>query len=258
MKSSLGSIANVRSVGAGHYDAALAQADVAFWAYSGTGIFERSAPLSSLRAIAGLYPEAVHLVVARDAPIQTVADLRGMRVSIDRIGSGTRADALSIMRAYGLDVGDLVLVEEGPAAAVDLMAEGKIDAFFLIAGTPASAVSELVERDIGRLVPISGPEVETLSEENRFFVAHEIAADTYPGVGRIETVSVKALLVTSERQSLRLVHDITAALWREGNRQVLDEGHPKGREIRLETALDGVPIPFHRGAERFYRSAGMM
>ena len=258
VKSSRGSISNVRNVSTGQYDAALAQADIAYWAYSGTGIFERSAALTNLRAIAGLYPEAVHLVVARDAPINSVADLRAMRVSIDRPGSGTRVDALSILRAFGIGPDDLEIVEVEPAAAVDLMAAGRLDAFFLIAGTPASAVSELIERGIGRLVAIAGPPVEELRRSNRLFVEDEIAADTYRGVARTRTLSVKAVLVTSEVQDEELIHDITAALWRPGNRPVLDQGHAKAREIRLETALDGVPIPFHPGAERFYRAAGMM
>jgi len=258
VKSSRGSISNVRGVSSGQYDAALVQSDVADWAYTGTGIFEHSAPLSNLRAIAGLYPEAVHLVVAEGSAIGSLADLRGKRVSIDRVGSGTRVDALSILRAFGLDEGDFALVEEEPAAAVDLMAAGRLDAFFLIAGTPAAAVTELIERGIGRLVPITGPEVDTLRAGNRFFVGHLIAAGTYPGVGRVATLSLKSLLVTSEDQDEALIHDITAALWRSGNRQVLDAGHPKSREIRLESALDGVSIPFHPGAERFYRAAGMM
>ncbi|NND50032.1 MAG: TAXI family TRAP transporter solute-binding subunit [Rhizobiales bacterium] len=258
VKSSRGSISNVRSVSAGQYDAALAQADIAYWAYSGSGIFSHSEPLANLRAIAGLYPEAVHLVTARDSSVRKVEDLRGMRVSIDRPGSGTRADALAILRAFGLGEDDVDIVEQGPAAAVDLMASGELDAFFLIAGTPAAAVSELIERGIGRLVPIFGPAVEELRRDNRFFVEHEIAADIYPGVARTRTLSVKALLLTSKDQEERLVQDITAALWRAGNRSVLDSGHAKTKEIRLEKALDGVPIPIHPGAARFYRAAGMM
>ena len=258
VKSSQGSIANVQNVSAGTYDAALAQADVASWAVHGDGIFAGEPPLDDLRAIAGLYPEAVHLVAARNGAIASVADLAGKRVSVDRPGSGTRADAMLILRAFGLSEADLDLVEEGPSAAVDLMAAGSIDAFFIVAGTPAAAVSELISRDVATLVPIEGPAVETLRRENRFFVDHEIAADVYPGIGPTATLSVNALLLTSADEEADLIHAITAALWRPGNRSLLDQGHAKSREIRLETALDGVSIPFHAGAERFYRAAGMM
>lgn len=258
VKSSQGSIANVRAVSSGTYDAALTQADVAHWAYTGEGLFAGEPPLSDLRAIAALYPEDVHLVAARDSGIESVADLKGRRVSIDRPGSGTQVNALMILAAFGLDQDDLKVVHEGPSGAVDLMAAGKLDAFFLVAGTPAKAVSELIERGIATLVPIAGPHVDQLVEESRFFVRHTIAADTYAGVGRVSTISVKALLVTSAREDADLIHGITAALWRPGNRALLDEGHPKAREIRLTHALDGVPIPLHTGAERFYRAAGMM
>lgn len=257
VKSSQGSVDNVENVSAGIYDAALAQADITFWAFNGEGIFADDPPLSDLRAIAALYPEAVQLVAAKGAGVSSPRDLAGRRVSIDLPGSGTRADALLILRAFGLGESDLELVDVGPASAVDLMARGELDAFFLVAGAPAPAVSELVGQDVAELVPITGPEVDTLRNENQFFARHVIDSGTYRNHRAIATLSVKALLVTSTRVEARLIRDITAALWRPGNRQFLVNGHPKGRLIRPETALEGVPIPLHRGAERYYREAGI-
>jgi hypothetical protein len=258
VKSSQGSIANVRSLADGRYDAALAQADVASWAYSATGIFAGQEPLANLRAIAGLYEEAVQLVVARRIDISSVAELKGLRVSIDRPGSGTRADALLILKAHGLSPDDVELVEVDTGQTADVMAAGGLDAFFFVAGTPAGLVTELAAGGIARLLPIDGPEVEALMAENPFFVHHVIPAGTYPGVGEIATLAVKALLVASSALPFELARDLTAALWRPGNRPLLEAGHAKGREIRLETALDGVPIPLHPGAESFYRAAGRL
>ena len=256
VKSSQGSIANVRNVSVGHYDAALAQADVAYWAYSGRGVFASEKPYPNLRAIAGLYPEAVQLVAARSSGIRSVADLRGKRVSIDRPGSGTRTDALLILEASGLTADDFTVAEVEVSRAADLLLVGELDAFFLVAGTPSTVVSDLVSRAAITLVPITGPGIDELRANSRFFVEEIIAADTYKGIGRTKTLSVKSLLVTSSSVSQTLIHDITAALWRKGNRDVLDTGHVKGQLIRIETALDGVPIPLHRGAAQFYRSVG--
>jgi len=258
VKSSQGSIANVQNVADGRYDAGLAQADVVHWAYSGTGIFAGEKPMAKLRAIASLYDEAVQLVVARAAGIETVADLKGKRVSVDRPGSGTQADALLILRAYGLGRKTVHLVEISASDAPERMEQGQLDAFFFIAGAPAAVVSDLVDRDVATLVPIAGKPIKTLMGENPFFVEHVIPAGTYAGVGEVQTLAVKALLVTSSALPFSLVRDITAALWRPGNRPLLEAGHAKGREIQLKTALDGVPIPLHPGAESFYRAAGRL
>ncbi|MHA1545745.1 MAG: TAXI family TRAP transporter solute-binding subunit [Alphaproteobacteria bacterium] len=258
VKSSQGSIANIRNVSVGHYDAALAQADVAFWAHSGTGVFATDRAYDDLRAIAGLYPESVQLVASRASAITSLADLRGKRVSIDRPGSGTRTDALLILQASGLTPGDFSAVEVEVSRAADMLLAQDLDAFFLVAGTPSIVVTDLASRADITLVPIAGPAIDQLRADSRFFVEDVIAPNTYRGIGRTKTLSVKALLVTSAKVSETLIHDITAALWRKGNRDLLDNGHIKGRLIRLETAQDGIPIPLHRGAAQYYRSIGRL
>ena len=258
VKSSEGSIANVRNVASGIYDAALAQADIVAWAHSGLAIFSDEPSLANLRAIASLYAEAVHLVASRESGIKRVTDLVGKRVSLDRSGSGTRADANLILDAFGVSQDDLTVVEASPSVAVDMIREGTLDAFFLVAGTPASAVRELADAGLINLVPITGDAVERLRSENTFFVEHHVPPGTYAGVPAVRTVSVNALLITASEAPISLVRDITAALWRPENRPLLEQGHQKGRLIRPETALDGIPIPLHPGAERFYRSAGML
>lgn len=258
VKSSQGSIANVRNVSSGQYNAALAQADVAFWAYSGMGEFSNDKPYSNLRAIAGLFPESVQLVATKSSNITSVADLAGKRVSLDRPGSGTRTDALLILEANGLKPSDFAAVEVEVSRAADMMLAGELDAFFLVSGPPSTVIIDLIQRAEVTLVPITGPGIDRLRQHSRFFVEDTIPAGTYQGIGTVKTLSVKALLVTSSAADEALIHDITAALWRDGNRVLLDNGHAKGRLIRIETALDGVPIPLHRGAQRYYRSVGML
>lgn len=257
VKSSPGSTANVRSLVAGRYDAALVQADVANWAFHGSGAFQGE-PVSDLRAIAALYPEAVHLVARRGAEIGSVGDLAGKRVSIDRAGSGTQADAVLVLKAHGLDRTDIVAEELEVSDAADRLIAGTLDAFFLVSGAPAAVVSDLARDGHVDLVAIDGPAAEALVESSGFFVAHTIPAQTYRDLGETRTMSVRALLVTTEAVDADLIHDVTAALWRPGNRTTLDRGHAKGALIRLDTALDGIPIPLHPGAEAYYREVGRL
>lgn len=252
-KASRGSITNVRNVNSGSVDSALAQADVAAWAHKGERMFDQEGYASNLRAIASLYPEAVQLVANRTSGIAKVEDLRGKRISIGRQGSGTRADALLILKAYGIELSEITTVEVDALEASDMILRGVLDAFFIIAGTPSLAVADLMERGDATLVPIDGPASERLMKENGFFVRHIIGPGTYPKVGTINTVSVRALWITHAGMSKKLIRKITLALWSDENRKPLDKGHPKATEIRLNTALKGIPIPLHRGARAAYR-----
>lgn len=256
-KASPGSVSNVRNVNSGRVDSALIQADIASWAFKGERMFGGEGYASNLRAIASLYPEAVQLVAARQAGIGSVADLRGKRVSIDRRGSGTRADAQLILRAYGIDESDITVVEVDALEASDMILRGALDAFFLLAGAPSLAVSDLFGRGDVVLVPIEGPPAERLARENSFFLPYVIAEGIYPGIPATATLSVGALWVTHAGVSPKLVRRITAALWSDANRGILDDGHPKGVEITLGTALDGIPIPLHRGARDAYLELGV-
>lgn len=256
-KASPGSVANVRNVNSGRVDSALVQADVAAWAFNGERMFDGEGYASNLRAIASLYPEAVQLVASRTAGIASVTDLRGKRVSVGRLDSGTRVDALLILKAYGLEESDIILVEVDSLEASDMILRGALDAFFLLAGAPSLAVADLVGRGDVTLVPIDGPQAEHLAKDNSFFVPYLIAEGIYPGVPETATLSVRALWITHAAVSAKLVRRITEALWSRSNRDTLDKGHPKALEIRLETALDGIPIPLHRGARDAYRELGV-
>jgi TRAP transporter TAXI family solute receptor len=254
-----GSVANVGAVAAGSLDSGFSQSDIAYWAWAGAGVFEGRPKVEILRAIANLYPEAIHLVARRGAGIRGVRDLRGKRVSLDEPGSGTLVAARTILAAFGVNERDLRGDYVKPAQAAEKLAEGALDAFFFVGGAPTPAISELAAAGTGiELVPIDGPEAARLLADHRFFTAEAIAAGTYPNVAETRTISVNAIWITSMRIDAELVYGVTRALWNDNTRRLLDSGHPKGRAIQLRTALDGVAIPLHPGAERFYREAGVL
>src|SRR5712672_1007357 len=201
-----GSVANAAAIGAGTAQSGFVQSDVAFWAYTGTGVYDGRPKLDTLRAIANLYPESLQLVVRRGLGIKSVADLRGKRVSLDEPGSGTLVDARLILAAYGLNEKDLK-AEYLPAQQVaDKLKEGAIDAFFSVSGWPQSAVADLAATIGIELVPIDGPQADKLLQQYSFLGADEIPDDAYKGVTGVKTVSVHALWVTSSKQSDDLIY----------------------------------------------------
>lgn len=253
-----GSVANVAAIASGQLESGLAQADVVHWAYNGEGIYADKAPVRSLRAIANLYPESVHLVSRRGLGIGSVSDLKGKRVSLDSPESGTQVDANLILDAYGVSREDFLPLFVGPGLAMDLLNEDRLDAFFFVGGYPATGISDLAAKGRIELVPIAGPEARALRLRYRFFAEDHIPAGVYDGLGEVETLSVGAQWVVSADVDEELVYQITRALWHENNRQLLDRGHVKARLIRPELALAGISIPLHPGAERYYRESGLI
>lgn len=257
--SSNGSVANVNAIAGGTLESGFVQSDVANWAHSGTGIWEGKPAVENLRAIANLYPESIHLVARADAGITSVADLKGKKVSLDEPGSGTLVDARIILEGYGLGEADVQAEFLKPNQAADRMRDGQMDAFFFVGGFPAGAIAELASQVAITLVPIEGDGAAAIREKYPFFAEDLVPAGTYDGVSAdVTTLAVGAQWVTSEAQSEEVIYGITKALWNENTRKMLDSGHAKGKAIRTETALAGVGIPLHPGAEKFYREAGLL
>lgn len=258
-QTSNGSVDNVQQVNGGLIDSAFSQSDVAYWAHTGTAMFDGEDPLTELRAIAALYPEHVHLVATVESGIETVAGLAGKRVSIDTPDSGTFVDASLILEAYGLSEDDIEAAHFKPNAAANAMRHGELDAFFVVSGYPTAAVTEMAGALPVRLISIAGPEIDDMMGEYGFFAHDTIPAGTYAGEDEaVLTLAVGAQWITNASKPEALIYEITAALWNESTRRLLDVGHPKGASVMLDTALDGIAIPLHPGAERYYREVGLI
>ena len=255
-QSSNGSVDNILSILNGSLESGFAQSDIAFGAFNGTGVFEGKEPASDLRIIASLYMESVHLVIGPDLTVTDVAGLRGKRISLDDDGSGTRVDALLILNAFGLGVDDIEAFSDKPSRALRLMRDNELDGFFIVAGFPTASVVEATKDFGATLVPLKGPRIEALVDTYPFFSFDTIPAGTYSGVGEVDTIGVVAQWLTSTAVDEDLIYKITKALWHQRGRALLDNGHIKGREVTFETALDGVGIPLHPGAERYYDEVG--
>lgn len=256
--SSRGSVDNVNAIISGLRNSGFAQSDVAYWAFTGTGTMEGKEPATDLRTIAALFEEHIHLVALADSGINTVADLKGKRVSLDEPGSGTYVDANLILEASGLTADDITPEALKGGAASEALRNGKIDAFFVVAGYPTGSLVELASAAPIKLVAIDGAGAQALADKYGFFSLSEIPADTYEGVAGTPTVAVGAQWFTSAKEDEELIYGITKALWNDESRKLLDVGHAKGKTITPDSALAGVGVPLHSGAERFYKEAGLV
>lgn len=277
-QASQGSVQNVLAVGSGQLESALVQSDVAYWAYSGTSVASRrcvpvkgepakpggtallksQGPIKDLRAIAALYPEDIHVVVRADGPIQTLHELKGKVVALGEPESGTLADARLVLEAAGLNECDVKAEYLRLSEAADALEQGRIDAFFLVGGYPVPAITEVASMVPMRLLPIPHDVAERLMQKYPFFSTDVIPAGSYPGLdSETATLSTAALWATRAEVEDDLVYAITKSLWSEATKRLLDTTHPAGQRIRLATALDGLTIPLHPGAARYYRQIGL-
>ena len=211
-----------------------------------------------MRTIAALFEEHIHLVALADSGINSVADLAGKRVSLDEPGSGTYVDANLILEANGLSSDDITAEALKGGAAAEALRNGKIDAFFVVAGYPTGLIVELASAEDIKLVPIEGTGANALTEKYGFFASSDIPQGTYEGIPTVTTVAVGAQWFTSANEDEELIYNITKALWNKETRKLLDVGHAKGKTITTDTALNGVGVPLHAGAERFYRESGLL
>jgi TRAP transporter TAXI family solute receptor len=253
-----GSVENVEAVFKGALDSALCQADVAAWAFNGTNFFEKHGPRSTLRALANLYSESVHIVVRADSNIKTLKDLKGKRVSLGELESGTLVDARLVLNAAGLAEKDLKPSYTKLAMAGEGLRNGSVDAFFQIAGYPVTAINELATVLPIRMLSVPDEVIAKLKKKYGFFTPNTIPGGTYDGVDSdTATIGIGAEWITTTKLETDFAYQLVKALWHENTRRLLDNGHPIGKRILLANATQGLALPLHPGAEKFYREVGL-
>ena len=136
--------------------------------------------------------------------------------------------------------------------------KGERDAMFFGGGYAERTLAELAASADVVLVPIAGPQIDKMLVKYSFLSRDRIPDEIYQGVEGVDTIAVGAQWLTSWDQDNDLIYQITKALWNDNTRKLLDVGHAKGASVTRKTALDGIAIPLHQGAEKFYREAGMI
>ncbi len=257
-QSSGGSVANVDLLLQDKVDAGLSQSDVAYWSYNASGPFRSRPPNTKICAVASLYQEQVHVVAAASGGMSKIDDLKGKRVALGKRDSGALLGAMLVLRAYGIaPKTDLTPVLATFQEAQQLFFDGKIDALITVSAYPNRSISEMIKSG-GTLIPIAGAGVTALTEQSPFYTRSEIPAGAYASFSSsVKTAAVPALLLSRKNLSPDLLYAVTKSLW--GNRHartILDNGHARGRDLTIDSALEGVSIPLCPGADRYYREIG--
>ncbi len=247
-----GSVENIQRLMNGEMDLAFAIGTTVYEAYNGGQDF--ATPQQSLRIVAPLYPNLTHVLVRENAGLQSIADLRGKRVSVGAAGSGTEQLARHVLEAYGLgyeQVDEQFLSFTESAAA---LADGAIDGAIISVGIPASAVLEAMTTGRVRLLPIEGEAARTLMSTYPYYSAASIPAGSYPRQDRnLATVSVMNWIIALDALEPGIVESVLNVLAEE--REALQRSVEIVGQIRL-TNLYAAPIPLHPAARAWIERRG--
>ncbi|OED44290.1 C4-dicarboxylate ABC transporter substrate-binding protein [Endozoicomonas sp. (ex Bugula neritina AB1)] len=259
VESTGGSIYNLNTIRAGELDMGIVQSDWQFHAYRGTSAFEKQGANKDLRAVFSIHPEAFTILARKDSGITRFEDLKGKRVNIGNPGSGQRGTMEQLMKVYGWNSDSFSLVSELKAAEhAKALCDNKIDAFVYTVGHPSGSFKEATTSCDTVLVTVTGDKIDKLINDNPYYRTATIPGGMYKGNDKdVQTFGVAATFVSSTDVNDDVVYQITKAVF--DDLPTFKKLHQAFSTLKKEEMIaDGLSIPLHNGAKRYYKEAGLL
>ena len=255
-QSTKASVENLNLLQAGRGELAFTLGDSLSDAWKGNEEAGFKAPLDKLRGVAAIYPNYIQIVARADTGIKTLADLKGKKISVGAPRSGTELNARAILGAAGLTYKDFAKVEYLPfGESVELMKNRQLDVTLQSAGLGVASLRDLATAMDVVVVPVPADVIKKVNDPA--YLPATVPANTYRGQSSdVVTAAVQNYLVTHEGVPADIVYTMTKTLW--SGLDALVAAHSAAKQIRLDHALEGMPVPLHPGAERYYREVGLL
>ncbi|MGL4986224.1 MAG: TAXI family TRAP transporter solute-binding subunit [Treponemataceae bacterium] len=250
------SAANLRLIANDEVDLAIVQNDVMSYAYNGIESFENN-QITGFSTIATLYAEVCQVIASPSSGINSIADLKGKKISVGDVGSGVESNARQILAVYGMTFDDIIVQNLGFGDSASALKDKKLDAFFVTAGTPTTAIMELSSTNPISIISIDDDIAQQLMSQYPFYTTYVIPVGTYRGIDSdVQTVAVKATLIANPFLDDQLVYEMTKALFE--NKEDIAAAHSKGSELAPSMAVQGVSVDFHAGARQYFEEIGAL
>ena len=245
------SVGNAKLLGTKDIESSFVAADILDAAYNGKAQFA-NAPLKNLRALGALYPETVQLITRADSGINSVKDLKGKSISSGAPGSGQYQLVTDLLKVYGMARTDVKEDSSSFTQAVDKIKDGNLHATLITGGVPVAAVTDFAQSHALKIIPLSGPEVNTLLKEQPYYTQVQLPANSYKGqTAAVSTLAVMAIWATHDGVPENVAYEVTKALYE--NTAIMGQVHVQGKNISLNTATSVASVPLHPGALRYYK-----
>lgn len=248
-----GSKANIEDLDAGDVQLGFCQSDVMSYAYDGTNLFAETGAVGSFSVAAALYKEQVQ-IVTMNPDIKTVADLKGKNVSIGDSGSGVYFNAMDVLGAYDLTEKDINPTYQSFGDSAEALQDGKIDAAFVVAGAPTTAITSLAATKTVYLVSLDDEHIDKLIAESPYYSKTTISG-AYEGTPDATTVAVGAVVIARDDVSEDDVYNFISTVFE--NIDTITQAHAKGAELNLEFAASYAAVPYHPGAAKYFAEQGI-
>lgn len=257
VKSTAGSVYNIQALKKNDISLAMVQSDIAYQAYHGMGQFQEN-KASNIRLVMAIYPELFTFVTRKDANINSIMDIKGKRINLGNTGSGNETTALALLEALEIKKSDLALATEFKAAEMpNALRNNQIDGYFYMVGHPTSNIKEIAHSMDIKIVPIVGEKVNTFVKDHPYFIQTSVPANLYKNnENSIPTFGVKAALVANANVSDETVYLVVKAILE--NFEEFKTLHPAYSYMTKKSLLEGVHIPLHIGAKRYYQEKGLL
>lgn len=259
VESTGGSVQNINTIRRGELDFGMAQSDAQYNAYHGLGAFKEPGPYKDLRAVFSIHAEPVTIVARPDANIGSLQDLKGKRFNIGNPGAATNAFSRELVEALGWKMSDFSLVSELKAdEQVPALCDNKIDAFLYPVGHPAANIQDATSTCNAIIIPVEGPAVDGLLAKFPFYAKTTIPGGMYKNHAKeIPTYGPRATLVTSTEVDADIVYNLVRAVFE--NFEEFKKLHPAFAHLDpTQMIRDGLAVPLHDGAVRYYKEKKWM
>ncbi len=245
-----GSKANIEAMDAGDAQLGFVQSDVMAYAYTGTSLFESK--IDGFSTVAALYMEQVQIITL-DPSIKTVADLKGKNVSVGESGSGVYFNAVDVLGAYDLTLEDIKPTYQGFGDSTEALQDGKIDAAFVVAGAPTTAVTSLAATRDVYVVELDDAHIEKLIAASPYYSKNVIPASAYGLDADATTVAVGAVIIANDDCEEDDIYNVVSGIFENIN----GLAHDKKNELSLEFASSVTAVPYHAGAAKYFAEKGI-
>ena len=248
-----GSKANIENLQAGDAQFGFVQSDVMAYGYEGSRLFEETGAVNNFSTVAALYMEQVQIVTL-NPDIKTVADLKGKTVSIGAAGSGVYFNAIDVLGVYGLKETDINPTYQSFGDSTEALQDGQIDAAFVVAGAPTTAVTSLAATHSVYLVSLDDEHIDALIASSPYYSKYVVPAATYNMPNDVSTVAVGAVVIVRDDVPEQDVYNFVSGIFE--NIDELKQAHDKANELSLDFAASVTSVPYHAGAAKYFTEKG--
>ena len=259
IKSTPGSIYNLRALKDNSIDVVVAQSDWQYHFYQGTSLFKKQGEFKKLRSLFSVHSEPFTVLARKDANIKSFEDIKGKRVNIGAPNSGQRATMEMLLDLYGWQDSDFSEISYlTPSEQAQALCDKKIDVIIYVVGHPNSSIKEASSACQTTLVNVTGPKISTLIKTHRYYEAADIPGGMYRGSpNKIETFGVGATVVTTADLPEHIAYEIVKAVFEDHDTFI--QLHPSFKSLSKQAMVNKyLSAPLHPGALRYYKEVGLI